>query len=81
MITVRMLVRVDFSCVENIEIQEIIFENQSRYWVQPKPTVVSITRFGPLHISDVASCALENGILTANFSFYPLSTQFIYPTQ
>ena len=81
MIIVRKLIRIDFSCAENREVQRITFGNQSRFWVQPSPTVVSITEFGPRHISDVPLYTLENGTLTVNFSFYPLSTRYIYPAQ
>lgn len=81
MITVRMLIRVDFSCIENRGVQKITFDKQSRYWVQPTPTVVSITEFGPRNIYDTPSYTLENGTLVVDVSLYPRSTRFIYPTE
>ena len=80
MIAVHVLIRVDFSCVENRGVQKITFDKQSRYWVQPTPTVVSITEFGPLHISDAPSYTLEGGTLVVNVNFYPRSTRYIYST-
>lgn len=68
MTNVSILIRVDFSCVEN-------------RGVQPIPTVVSITEFGPLHIYDTPSYTLENGIFVANVSLYPRETRYVYPTQ
>lgn len=81
MTNVSILIRVDFSCVENRGVQRITFNNQIRYWVQPIPTVVSITEFGPLHIYDTPSCTLENGIFVADVSLYPRETRYVYPTQ
>lgn len=81
MTNVSILIRVDFSCVENRGVQRITFNNQIRYWVQPIPTVVSITEFGPRHIYDTPSYTLENGIFVANVSLYPRETRYVYPTQ